>query len=98
MCGIAGILHLDKERKADKLLLKRMTDTLVHRGPDGAGYFFQDNIGLGHRRLSIIDLNTGDQPMYNDDKSVALVFNGEIIIIAYSLKISIQVLILLSKK
>jgi asparagine synthase (glutamine-hydrolysing) len=78
MCGIAGILHFDKERKADEFLLKKMTDALAHRGPDGEGYFLHNNLGLGHRRLSIIDLNTGDQPMLNDDKSVALIFNGEI--------------------
>jgi len=78
MCGIAGILHFDKERKADEILLKKMTDALAHRGPDGEGYFLHNNLGLGHRRLSIIDLNTGDQPMFNDNKSVALIFNGEI--------------------
>jgi asparagine synthase (glutamine-hydrolysing) len=58
--------------------LEKMTDVIHHRGPDGYGYFMQDNIGLGHRRLSIIDLATGDQPMFNDDRSIALVLNGEI--------------------
>lgn len=78
MCGIAGILHFDTQMKADEILLKKMADSICHRGPDGEGYFLQNNFGLAHRRLSIIDLNTGNQPMFNDDKSVALVFNGEI--------------------
>jgi asparagine synthase (glutamine-hydrolysing) len=78
VCGIAGILHFDKEREADNFLLKKMTDSVSHRGPDGQGYYLKNNLALGHRRLSIIDLSTGDQPMFNDDKSVALVFNGEI--------------------
>ncbi len=78
MCGISGILHFDTRQKVNKKLLKKMTDTLQHRGPDGEGFFVKDNIGLGHRRLSIIDLDTGDQPMFSDDKSIALVFNGEI--------------------
>jgi asparagine synthase (glutamine-hydrolysing) len=78
MCGIAGIFHLDRNRAADPVVLKKMTDILRHRGPDGEGHFVKENIGLGHRRLSIIDLQTGDQPMFNDDKSIALVLNGEI--------------------
>ena len=78
MCGITGILHFDTRQKVNKKLLKKMTDTLQHRGPDGEGFFVKDNIGLGHRRLSIIDLDTGAQPMFNDDGSIALVFNGEI--------------------
>jgi asparagine synthase (glutamine-hydrolysing) len=55
-----------------------MTESLHHRGPDGDGYYIQGNIGLGHRRLAIIDLTTGDQPLFNDDKSIAIVLNGEI--------------------
>lgn len=78
MCGIAGILHFDQERKADPLLIKKMTDQLIHRGPDGEGYYTHKNLALGHRRLSIIDLHTGEQPMYNEDKSLVLIFNGEI--------------------
>lgn len=78
MCGIAGILHFDIERKADKTILNKMTDSISYRGPDGEGFYLQKNLGLGHRRLSIIDLSTGDQPMFNDDKSIVLVFNGEI--------------------
>ena len=78
MCGITGVFYFDKERKVDLSKLKRMTKKLFHRGPDGEGYFCKKNIGLGHRRLSIIDLNTGDQPMFNDDKTITLVYNGEI--------------------
>ena len=78
MCGIAGVFHFDSDRKVDNILLKRITDVLSHRGPDGSGYYCENNIGLGHRRLSIIDLSTGDQPMFNEDKSIAIIFNGEI--------------------
>lgn len=78
MCGISGFFHFDYDKLADKNLLKKMTDIIFHRGPDGEGFYINNNIALGHRRLSIIDLNTGGQPMFNNDKSVALVFNGEI--------------------
>lgn len=78
MCGIAGILHQDPNRLVDRDTLRSMTRTLSHRGPDGEGYYEDGNIGLGHRRLAIIDLATGSQPMYSADKTVALVFNGEI--------------------
>src|SRR5262252_6593117 len=78
MCGIAGILHQDPTRRVTSETLRRMTSALAHRGPDGDGYYENGNIGLGHRRLAIIDLATGDQPMCSADGSVALVFNGEI--------------------
>jgi len=78
MCGIAGFLHFDKSRDADIHLLKKMADSLQHRGPDGEGFYVNRNVGLGHRRLSIIDLDTGDQPIFNEDKTIAIVFNGEI--------------------
>lgn len=78
MCGIAGYLHFDRGRLADKDLVKRMTDTIFHRGPDGEGYYVNENIALGHRRLSIIDLNTGDQPMFSSSGRFVIVFNGEI--------------------
>jgi asparagine synthase (glutamine-hydrolysing) len=78
MCGIAGILHQDQARPVDHDALRRMTRALSHRGPDGEGYYVKGNIGLGHRRLAIIDLTTGDQPMYSQDGRVAVVFNGEI--------------------
>jgi len=78
MCGIAGIYHFDPERKVDEGLLRRMTTLLRHRGPDDEGFFVNGNAGLGHRRLAIIDLVTGHQPMSNRDSSLWLVVNGEI--------------------
>jgi asparagine synthase (glutamine-hydrolysing) len=67
-----------RERKVDEGVLRKMTDRLVHRGPDSAGYFIEGGLGLGFRRLSIIDLETGDQPLFNEDRSVVVVCNGEI--------------------
>jgi asparagine synthase (glutamine-hydrolysing) len=78
MCGICGKLNFDRRDPVDPGLINRMTETLFHRGPDGGGQFVSGPIGLGHRRLSIIDLNTGAQPMSNEDDSVWVVFNGEI--------------------
>ena len=78
MCGITGILHLDRDRPVDERLLKAMNDDIAHRGPDGDGLFFDPGIGLGHRRLSIIDLSGGKQPLFNEDESVVVTFNGEI--------------------
>ncbi|MBR9998643.1 MAG: asparagine synthase (glutamine-hydrolyzing) [Cyclobacteriaceae bacterium] len=78
MCGITGILHFNKEKTIDKFILTSMTEALRHRGPDGEGYYISNNIGLGHRRLSIIDLESGDQPMLDKEHDLALVFNGEI--------------------
>jgi len=78
MCGICGIAFSRADQNVDEGMLTQMTSTLHHRGPDGAGYHLDGGIGLGHRRLSIIDIDGGDQPMYNDDKRVAIVFNGEI--------------------
>ncbi len=78
MCGITGVLHFDKERKADQSIIKNMTDVISYRGPDGEGYYLHNNLALGHRRLSIIDLSTGDQPMFSEDRKLVLIFNGEI--------------------
>lgn len=78
MCGIAGIMDLRGDRRIDRNALRRMTDTLIHRGPDSSGYFIDDDIALGFRRLSIIDLEGGDQPIYNEDHSKVVVCNGEI--------------------
>lgn len=78
MCGITGIFYFDRARVVEKEKLITMTNEIIHRGPDGSGYYLNMNIGLGHRRLSIIDLKTGDQPMSNDDNSIVVVFNGEI--------------------
>jgi asparagine synthase (glutamine-hydrolysing) len=77
MCGICGIVG-NPSAGADRAVLERMTATLSHRGPDGDGFFLDGSVGLGHRRLSIIDLAGGDQPIFNEDGSVAIVFNGEI--------------------
>jgi asparagine synthase (glutamine-hydrolysing) len=78
MCGISGKLNFDREESVDPALLRRMMDIISHRGPDGAGEYRQGRVGLGHRRLSIIDLSTGDQPMCNEDGTVWVVYNGEI--------------------
>jgi len=78
MCGIAGIFNLDHRGDIDEGLLHAMTNVLVHRGPDDGGYYTNGRIGLGHRRLSIIDLNTGRQPLSNSAGTVRLVVNGEI--------------------
>ncbi|MBI2968175.1 MAG: asparagine synthase (glutamine-hydrolyzing) [Bacteroidetes bacterium] len=78
MCGITGIFHYDGSRPADEGIVRKMTATLTHRGPDGEGYYIKENLGLGHRRLTIIDLETGDQPLFNEDKSITIIYNGEI--------------------
>ncbi len=75
MCGFVGFTNFIKD---NGVVLKQMTDSIIHRGPDSGGAFIDENIALGFRRLSIIDLNTGDQPMFNEDKSLILTFNGEI--------------------
>ncbi len=79
MCGINGILHLQSQRKVDERLLTRMRDALEHRGPDDKGIFVNKNIGLGHRRLSILDISAaGHQPFLSEDGRYAMVYNGEI--------------------
>jgi asparagine synthase (glutamine-hydrolysing) len=78
MCGIAGFVFTDPRHPVDRELLDRMTGVLRHRGPDTDGSHFGPGVGLGHRRLSIIDLATGDQPIYNETRTLAVVFNGEI--------------------
>ena len=75
MCGIAGIVSADQP---DAALVRRMCDVLAHRGPDGAGYHEGPHAVLGMRRLAIIDVAGGQQPVYNEDRTVAAVFNGEI--------------------
>lgn len=75
MCGIAGLVTKDKNKKE---VIKKMSERIKHRGPDKEGYFINEDIALAHRRLSIIDLTTGNQPMYNEDESIVIVFNGEI--------------------
>jgi asparagine synthase (glutamine-hydrolysing) len=78
MCGIAGKLNFDPDHPVDPAMLHAMTATIAHRGPDADGFYIDGAIGLGHRRLSIIDLATGDQPLSNEDGTVWVVFNGEI--------------------
>jgi asparagine synthase (glutamine-hydrolysing) len=78
MCGICGIVKFDNSDPVDQGVIERMTESLAHRGPDDAGYFVQGQVGLGHRRLSIIDLSGGRQPIFNEDRSAAIIFNGEI--------------------
>ena len=78
MCGIAGIFHLETAKPVDPDRVRRMTDAIAHRGPDGSGVWTAPGVGLGHRRLSIIDLEGGAQPMHSDDEALTLSFNGEI--------------------
>jgi asparagine synthase (glutamine-hydrolysing) len=78
MCGICGKAYFDRSHSVDPYLLRRMIAALHHRGPDGNGAFFHGPVGLGHARLSIIDIRTGGQPISNEDASVWLVYNGEI--------------------
>ena len=78
MCGITGYIDMRDERNADQGILKRMADKIVHRGPDSSGYYTDGRVGLGFRRLSIIDLESGDQPIANEDNSIVLICNGEI--------------------
>ena len=78
MCGIAGIFNLDS-KPIDQILHKRMTQILIHRGPDGEGYYTERNIGLGHRRLIILEPNpSGYQPMSNISGSLMITYDGEI--------------------
>ncbi|RKS13451.1 asparagine synthase (glutamine-hydrolyzing) [Flavobacterium sp. 120] len=79
MCGINGILHLQSQKKIDERVLVKMRDSLEHRGPDDKGLFIENNIGLGHRRLSILDVSlAGHQPFLSEDGRYVLVYNGEI--------------------
>ena len=78
MCGISGVVYHDRRRLVDPEELRRMCNTLVHRGPDDEGFFVDGNVGLGMRRLNVIDLVTGHQPICNEDGRIWIVFNGEI--------------------
>ncbi len=78
MCGIAGIVLTDKNKPIDKTELENMTNSIYLRGPDDEGYYVKENVGFGFRRLSIIDLHTGHQPLANEDDSIWIIFNGEI--------------------
>ena len=78
MCGICGRINFESAKSIDEALLKSMMSSMHHRGPDDEGIYLAGNVGLGHRRLSIIDLNRGKQPISNEDDTVWIVFNGEI--------------------
>ncbi|GAK57261.1 asparagine synthase, glutamine-hydrolyzing [Candidatus Vecturithrix granuli] len=78
MCGICGKLYFNRQKRVEADLINRMSETLRHRGPDEDGVYVDGSVGLGHRRLSIIDLSTGRQPMSNSRKDIWIVFNGEI--------------------
>ncbi|MFA6142547.1 MAG: asparagine synthase (glutamine-hydrolyzing) [Candidatus Omnitrophota bacterium] len=78
MCGICGYIHLDVSKKPSESILKNMVESLRRRGPDDAGFYLKDNVALGHRRLSIIDLKTGHQPMSSESAATTIVYNGEI--------------------
>ena len=78
MCGICGIYHFGDRRPADERLVREMTGVIVHRGPDDDGFHFDGALGMGMRRLSIIDLDGGAQPIASESGRVTTVFNGEI--------------------
>ena len=75
MCGFVGYINKEKNKNET---IKKMADLIAHRGPDSEGYYCDENIALGFRRLSIIDLKSGSQPIYNEDKTKVIIFNGEI--------------------
>ncbi len=77
MCGIAGVYYFDRNRRVDAAHLKMMTDSIIHRGPDDEGFYVEGHVGIGMRRLSIIDLAGGHQPISTSDDSKTIVFNGE---------------------
>jgi asparagine synthase (glutamine-hydrolysing) len=78
MCGIAGVLYADPSRPVDPAVLRAMASAIAHRGPDAEAIWHEPGVGLAHRRLSIIDLTTGDQPIGNEDGSVQIIYNGEV--------------------
>jgi len=78
MCGLAGVIDLKGRRMPNQAMLQSMADALIHRGPDDGGFLAAPGIGLAHRRLSIVGLSDGRQPLFNEDESVALVCNGEL--------------------
>lgn len=78
MCGICGVLNLSPSERTDRTVIQQMLEMVRHRGPDGFGIYIDENIALGNSRLSIIDLDTGDQPICNENETLWIVFNGEI--------------------
>lgn len=78
MCGICGIYNFDRRNEVDRPILEAMNRRIIHRGPDEDGFYVSGNVGLAMRRLSIVDLQTGQQPVTNEDQTIWLVYNGEI--------------------
>src|SRR5580704_1470076 len=78
MCGICGIFYPDRQSRVDREALAVMNQQIAYRGPDDDGFFVRENVGLAMRRLSIIDIQTGRQPIGNEDETIWIVFNGEI--------------------
>lgn len=78
MCGICGIYNYKSKEEINPKIIKNMTNVLHHRGPDGEGIFIDENVGLGFKRLSIINISEGHQPIKNDDNSIVAICNGEI--------------------
>src|SRR5260370_13472577 len=78
MCGIAGMVQTNSDRSVNEAVIHQMCEAIVHRGPDDEGIFVKAGVGLGMRRLSIIDLAGGHQPVFNEDKTIWIVYNGEI--------------------
>ena len=78
MCGICGIVLSDPDARVNPRVIERMSDAIAHRGPDDDGQYLNGRVGLGFRRLSIIDLSGGHQPMANEDETVWIAYNGEI--------------------
>ena len=78
MCGITGMVGASRSDRIEEAAVRRMCNAIVHRGPDDEGILARQNTGLGMRRLSIIDLSGGHQPIFNEDRTAWIVFNGEI--------------------
>ena len=78
MCGICGIFYRERARRVERDTLAEMNRRIIHRGPDDDGFFVEGNAGLAMRRLSIIDIQTGHQPISNEDENLWIVYNGEL--------------------
>ena len=78
MCGIVGIFDTQGKREIDRRILNELNQTQTHRGPDEGELYLEPGVGFGHRRLSIMDVSSGQQPLFNEDGSVVVIFNGEI--------------------
>jgi asparagine synthase (glutamine-hydrolysing) len=77
MCGIVGFIDKKNQKEKNKII-KEMSNKIIHRGPDSEGIYVDDTIALGHRRLSIIDVKTGGQPIYNEKGNLLVIYNGEV--------------------